>query len=351
MKTRKLGATGIELPVICLGTMTWGERNTETEAHEQLDYAIKERGITFLDTAEIYPIPPTSEIQGRTEEYIGTWLAKNSNLRKKLFIATKFSPAPMLRTRDTGNPPKLDEKHIREAVEGSLERLQTDYIDLYQIHWPVRATNFFGSRGYPGNAEDASSVIEETLRALQKLIKEGKIRHIGVSNETAWGVSEYLRLHREKDLPKIESIQNQYSLANRTFEIGLSEFSIREDVGLLAYSALNMGVLTGKYLDGAKPEGARFTVHERNQNRYNPSTEHGQEAVRAYVDLAKKHDLDPAQMALAFAVSRPFTTSVIIGATDLDQLKTAIDAGEIELSENVLVEIEELYQQYPDFTV
>jgi aryl-alcohol dehydrogenase-like predicted oxidoreductase len=350
MKTSKLGSSDLNVPIICLGTMTWGQQNTLEEAHAQLDYAVNERGITFIDTAEIYPIPPSSEKQGLTEEYIGKWLKKHGN-RESLIIATKVSPASLIRTRDVGNPPKLDKKSIVDAVEGSLKRLDTDYIDLYQIHWPVRQTNFFGARTYEHKENDDSTPIEETLEALQELVKAGKIRNIGVSNETPWGVSEYLRLHREKNLPKIVSIQNQYSLTNRTFEIGLSEFCKREDIGMLPYSTLNMGVLTGKYLDGAKPEGARFSLDLRNSTRYNPDNPYAQKAIKEYVELAKKHNIDPAQLAIAFAASRNFVSSVIIGASKIDQLKSCIDAGDIELSAEILSDIDTLYNTYPDVTV
>lgn len=348
MKYRKLGNTEVEVPVICLGTMTWGQQNTEAEAHEQLNYAIDERGLTFIDTAEIYPIPPTGELQGTTERYVGSWL-KNRTDREALFVASKVSPAGLISTRDIGDRPRLDKKSIRDAIDGTLARLQTDYVDLYQIHWPERKTNFFGARNYVHDDDDDSTTIRETLEALEELIKAGKVRHVGVSNETAWGVNEYLRLAREENLPRIVTIQNQYSLTNRTFEIGLSEISIKEQVGLLAYSALNMGVLTGKYLDGAKPAGARFTETMRNSERYN--SPQAQLPVEKYVALAKKYDLDPAQMALAFVVAQRFTTSVIIGATKLEQLKVCIDAAELELSTDLLSDIQAVYEEHPDPTV
>ncbi len=345
MKMNTLGNTDIVLPEICLGTMTWGQKNTEEEAHQQLDYAVKERGTTFIDTAEIYPIPPTPEKQGLTETYLGNWIAKTGN-REKLFIATKIAPASLISTRPTGTHAKLDRASIREAVMGSLERLQTDYIDLYQIHWPERKTNFFNIRGYSEDMRGDSTSIEETLEALKELIDEGLIKHIGVSNETPWGVSEYLRLSREKGLPRIVSIQNQYSLLNRTFEVGLAEICIEENISLLAYSVLNMGVLTGKYLEGAQPAGARFTVSGRNSERYNP--EIAQPAIREYIKVAHKHGLNPAQMAIAFANSRDFTTSSIIGATNLEQLETCIDAHKIELSQEVLNDLHEVYTKFPD---
>lgn len=349
MKTRPLGDSGIDIPIITLGTMTWGQQNTESEAHEQLDYAVDERGLYFLDTAEFYPVPPEKSKQGRTETYIGNWLKKRGK-RDDLVIASKVSPSSLIRTRPQSDPPRLDRKHIRLAIEGTLKRLNTDYIDLYQVHWPERKTNFFGVRGVQELDDSKNPTpIEETLSAMAELQKEGKIRHIGISNETPWGVSEYLRLSRENNLPRIVSIQNQYSLTNRTYEIGLSEITMRENIAMLAYSALNMGVLTGKYLDGAKPAGARFTLFpNRSVSRYNPPE--AQEAIRSYVELAKQNNLDPATMAIAFAHSRPFVTSVIIGATDLEQLKVCIDAGEIELSQEVLDGIDKIHKKYPDIT-
>ena len=327
--------------------MTWGQQNTEAEAHAQLDYAVDERGLNFIDTAEIYPVPPEAELQGRTEQYIGTWLKKRGK-RDDLIIATKAGAASNIRTRDVGPVPHYDLKSLREAVDGSLQRLQTDYVDLYQIHFPERNANFFGVRGYTGRVEDTATPIEETLEALAELIKQGKIRHIGISNETPWGVSEYLRLSREKSLPRIISLQNQYSLANRTFEIGLSEICLKENVGLLAYSTLNMGVLSGKYLDGARPEGARFTMFDRNAERYN--TERAQAAVKLYVELARDNGLDPTQMAYAFAISRDFMASVIIGATNLEQLKIGIDSADVVLPQKVLEEIEKIHLLMPDVT-
>jgi aryl-alcohol dehydrogenase-like predicted oxidoreductase len=349
MKYRKLGNTDIEVPVICLGTMTWGQQNTEAQAHEQLNYAVDDRGITFIDTAEIYPVPPTGELQGTTERFMGTWL-KNRTDRDNLFVASKVAVAPgLVTTRESGAEGKFNKKSIEEAIDGTLERLQTDYVDLYQIHWPERQANFFGARAYAHNEEDTSTSILETLQALDGLVKAGKVKHIGVSNETPWGVNEYLRLARDENLPRIVSIQNQYSLTNRTFEIGLSEIAIKEQVGLLAYSALNMGVLTGKYLDGARPVGARFTDTMRNSARYNP--EHAEPVVRKYVALAKKYDMSPAELALAFVAAQRFTTSVIIGATTLDQLQVCIDAGELELSPELLADIQAAYTEHPDPTV
>ena len=347
MKYTIIPNTDLKVSTICLGTMTWGQQNTEEQAHEQLDYALS-LGINFIDTAEIYPVPPESHLQGTTETYIGTWLAKK-DIRHELVIATKVAASDIIRTRQIDGKPRLDRASIRSAIEGSLARLQTDYIDIYQIHWPERKTNFFGLRAYPYVADDDATLIEETLETLTELIKEGKVRYVGVSNETAWGVSEYLRLSREKGLARIVTIQNQYSLINRTFEIGLAEMCIREKVGLLAYSVLSMGVLSGKYLDGAKPEGARFTLSNRNSPRYNPPS--AQEAVRKYVAIAQKHSLDPSAMAIAYALAKPFMTSVIIGATTIEQLKTNIEAVDLVLPAEVLQEIEEVYKEIPDPTV
>lgn len=348
METRRLGNTSIEVPALCLGTMTWGQQNTEAEAHEQLDYAVDERGLYFIDTAEIYPVPPTPELQGRTETYIGNWLTKRGK-RDDLVLASKVAPAGLIRTRDVGEKPRLDRASIREAIDGTLGRLQTDHIDLYQVHWPERTTNFFGRRNYEHDPDEDATTIAETMQVLGELVQEGKIRHIGVSNETSWGVAEYLRVAQEHDLPRIATIQNQYSLINRQFESGLAEFAMREQVGLLPYSVLSMGALTGKYLDGARPEGARFTMFERNGARYNPAAV--QEPIRRYVALARAHDLDPAQLAITFVTSREFVNSTIIGARTMEQLRIAIDAGTTTLSPAILEEIDAIYQEFPDLQV
>jgi len=347
MLKRKLGDSELLVPVICLGTMNFGQQNSEADAHKQLSYAVDERGYYFIDTAEMYPVPPETAKQGRTETYIGNWLKKHGK-RDDLVIATKVGAGNFIGTRDAGPVPHYDRKSIREAVEGSLSRLQTDYIDLYQVHFPERKTNFFGIRGYTHAQVGDSTPIEETLSALAELVTEGKIRYIGISNETPWGVAEYLRLSREKSLPKVVTIQNQYSLLNRTFEIGLAEMAIKEQVSLLPYSPLNMGVLSGKYLDDAKPAGARFTVYERNVHRYNPPR--AQEAVKRYIRVADENGLDPAQMALAFAISRDFVGSVIIGATKLEQLKSDLDSSKLVLSDKVLAQIEDVHAEFPDVT-
>jgi len=348
----KLGQTDVMVPDICLGTMTWGQQNTEAEAHEQLNYAVEEQGLKFIDTAEMYPVPPTGEKQGLTETYIGNWLSQRGR-RDDLIIATKVASnnfmKPLVSTR-TMPENRLGKESIHEAVHQSLERLQTDYIDLYQVHCPDRMTNFFGRRGYQHDADDRSTPIRETLEALTELVQAGKVRHIGVSNETPWGMAEYLRLSREEGLTRIVTTQNQYSLTNRTYEVGLAEFAMREQVGLFAYSVLNFGALTGKYLDGAMPEGSRFHFSGgRDHPRYNPAC--AQEAVRRYVQIAKDAGLDPAAMAIAFARSREFTTSTIIGARTMEQLQVAIGAATLTLSDDVLSAINDVYCELPDVTV
>ncbi|KEF31111.1 Oxidoreductase, aldo/keto reductase family [Marinobacter nitratireducens] len=340
MQTRKLGNTDTDVSLICLGTMTWGEQNSEQEAFEQLDYATAE-GVNFIDAAEMYPVPPRAETQGLTETYLGNWLARRGR-RDDLVIASKVA-GPGNGLSYLRNGPRLTREHIREACDASLKRLQTDYIDLYQVHWPDRGTNFFGKLGYQHNPEEAFTPIEETLGALAELVKEGKVRHVGLSNETPWGTMEYLRLARENNWPRVVSIQNPYSLLNRTFEVGLAEFAHREQTGLLAYSPLAFGMLSGKYLGGKWPEKGRLTLYER-FSRY--SGERGMDATRAYVELAHKHDLSPVQMALAYVNSRSFVTSNIIGATTLDQLRENIASERLELSADVLEAIEAIHREF-----
>src|SRR3990167_6972160 len=346
MKYRKLGTTDIDVSVICLGSMNWGEQNTEREGHEQLDYAV-DQGINFIDTAESYPIPPNAKSQGRTETYIGNWLKKTGK-RKDLIIASKAASRSETNSYLRGGKKvRLDRKNIRYAIDQSLIRLQTDYIDLYQLHWPDRKTNFFGVRGYIHDSDDKPVPLEETLDSLKGLIKEGKIRYIGLSNETAWGATEFLRLHKQKGLPRVQSIQNPYSLIMREYETSLAEISIREKLSLLVYSPLAHGVLTGKYIGEKIPKGSRFDYSQgRNSERYNPP--HAQAAIEAYVKLAKKHGLDPAKMALAFVNSREFVTSNIIGATSMEQLKTDIGSIDIKLSKEVIKEIEKIHLTYPN---
>jgi aryl-alcohol dehydrogenase-like predicted oxidoreductase len=347
MEIRKLGRTNLDVSLICLGTMTWGSQNSEAEAHEQLDYAWGQ-GVNFLDTAEGYPTTPARhENQGLTEQYVGSWLAARRN-RDKVILATKVSgpvrPGDARRFRPDGN--HLNRANIEEGVNGSLKRLQTDYIDLYQVHWPDRPVAKFGQRGISELHDTAETVpIAETLEALAGLVKAGKIRFIGVSNETPWGMCEYLRCAEAAGLPRIVSIQNAYSLLNRTFEIGHSEVALREQVGLLAYSPLAAGHLTGKYLGGAIPAGSRLDVAKQFTRYETP----GQvPATTAYVELARKHGLDPAQMALAFVNGRAFVTATIIGATSVEQLKADIASVDVKLDDEVIAGIEAIQRRSPD---
>jgi aryl-alcohol dehydrogenase-like predicted oxidoreductase len=342
MDYRTLGRTGIRVSAVCLGTMTYGEQNTEAEAHAQLSYAL-DRGINFIDTAEMYPVPPRGETQGRTESYIGTWL-QATGARDKIVLATKVAGRSRGMSHIRDGKAVLDRANIRAALEASLARLRTDYVDYYQLHWPDRNTNVFGRLGYRHDPEDVFVPIEETLEALAELVKEGKVRAIGLSNETPWGTAQFLALAETKGLPRVAGIQNPYSLLNRTYEIGLSEFSHREDCGLLAYSPLAMGVLSGKYLNGAKPEGARLTLFSRFQRYTNgPSA---LKATEAYVALARQHGLDPALMALAFVAMQPFVTATIIGATTMDQLGADIDGCLATLSDEVVQGIEAIHAEY-----
>ena len=332
---------GKEVSKICLGTMTWGQQNTEAEAHEQISYAL-DRGINMLDAAEMYPVPPRAETQGRTEEYIGSWF-KKTGLRDKYILATKAAgPNPEFHYLRGG--PRFTREQLMEAVDGSLRRLQTDCIDLYQLHWPDRYTNFFGQRGYL-HREQPETPIDETLRALQELVAAGKIKTIGLSNETPWGTMKFLELAEREGLPRVESIQNPYGLLNRTYEIAMAEVSHREDVGLLAYSPLGMGLLTGKYRHGARPEGSRMAVFER-FTRYDGAET--LEATEQYLQLADEHGLNPTHMALAFVNTRPFVLSNIIGATTMEQLKMNIDSLDVTLSKDVLKGIEAIQQRLPN---
>ena len=346
MQYRALGNTDLKVSLIGLGTMTWGEQNSEADAHAQLDMAV-DHGINFIDTAEMYPIPPREPTQGDTERMIGRWL-KLRGLREQLVIATK-AVGP---SRDAVRPSyfrnghaKLDRANLIQAVDASLRRLQTDYIDLYQLHWPDRSANYFGQLGLTALPEEETVPILETLQALGELVASGKIRHIGVSNETPWGLHQYLSLAKQENLPRIASIQNPYNLLNRSFEVGLSEFSLREQVGLLAYSPLAFGMLTGKYQAGARPQGARLSLYPRFQRYLNPQA---QAASEAYVNLALEHGFSPAQLAQAFVNSRPFVTSNLIGATSLAQLKENIDCINLSLSPAVSSAIEALHQAMPN---
>ena len=343
MNHRRLGPTDIQVSELCLGTMTFGEQNTRADAFAQLDRALA-AGIDFIDTAELYPVPPRAESQGLTERYLGDWLAARGG-RERLVIATKVAgPGDWIDyLRMPGR--RLDRAHIEVAVDASLRRLRTDYIDLYQLHWPDRETNFFGQLGYRPPAEDQSVPLLETLQVLGDLVQAGKVRHVGLSNETPWGAMRMLELAEHYGLPRMVSIQNPYSLLNRSFEIGLAEVAVRERCGLLAYSPLAFGMLSGKYLDGARPPGARLTLFERFSRYSNPQAER---ATAEYAAIARRHGLDPAQMALAFVTAQPFVTANIIGATTLEQLEANLASAELRLSDEVLAEIEAVHTAQPN---
>ena len=343
MDYRELGRTGVKVSALCLGTMTFGEQNSEADGHAQMDYAVG-RGITLFDASEVYPVPPKPETQGRTESIIGTWLAARKQ-RDRVMIATKVAGrGKMTWLRKDRSATRHSATQIIEAVEGSLKRLKTDYIDLYQLHWPDRPMRVFEGLNYLA-LEGDSHPIHEILGVLGTLVASGKVRFIGLSNETPWGLMSFLKASEQHGLPRPASIQNAYNLVNRMFEIGLSEVAHREQVGLLAYSPLGQGYLTGKYEGGALPPGSRKRLFDR-LGRYEKGN--GPRAISAYVALAKRHRIDPAQMAIAFAVSRPFVTSVIIGATSLDQLKTDIDACQLVLSPEVLADIDQMHLDYPN---
>ena len=343
MEYRRLGRTDINVSVICLGTMTWGQQNTQEEAFEQLDYATS-HDVNFIDTAEMYPVPVMEETFARTETIIGNWLEKRGK-RDDLVIATKIV-GPAERFPYVRGGPRLTRDQIFTAIDASLSRLKTDYVDLYQLHWPDRNANFFGKLGYEHDTDEAFTPIEETLCALDDLVKAGKVRHIGLSNETPWGLMKFLEWAEKKGWPRVVSVQNPYGLLNRSYEVGLAECSIREDAGLLAYSPLGGGALSGKYLNGARPEGARTTLWPQYFGRY--LKENGIKATEAYVKLAKDNGLDPAQMALAYVNSRPFLTANIIGATSMEQLKSNIGSADITLSDDILAEIENIQTQWPN---
>ncbi len=342
MQYRTLGNSNIKVSLICLGSMTWGEQNTEAEGHEQMNYAI-EQGINFIDTAELYAIPAKAETQGRTEEIIGSWLKTRGN-RDKVIIASKIAgPGKGWIDHIRNGESRFDRKNIEKALHDSLKRLQTDYIDLYQLHWPERTTNYFGRLGYT-HSDDKFTPIEETLSVFGELVKAGKIRQIGLSNETPWGVMKFLQTAERLNLPRILSIQNPYSLLNRSFEVGLAEIAHREQVGLLAYSPLGFGVLSGKYLDGgggAQDRLTRFPEYDRYSNIEAVA------ATREYVGLANEMNITPAQMALAYVNSRPFLTSNIIGATSMEQLQENIASIDLQLSDDVLEKIEQIHKRFP----
>jgi aryl-alcohol dehydrogenase-like predicted oxidoreductase len=339
MKYKKLANTELEVSLICLGTMTYGEQNNEKEAHEQLDYSI-DKGINFIDTAEMYAIPPREETQGKTEQIIGNWLSKRHD-REKIILATKVAGPGMEYLRGGSS---LSKKHILQAVDGSLKRLQTDYIDLYQVHWPERKTNFFGRLGYEYSNE-MGVLIEETLDAMSMLVKSGKVKYIGISNETPWGTNKYLQLAKDAGHEKIITIQNPYSLLNRIYEVGLAEISQHENIGLLAYSPLGFGQLTGKYINKTE-ENTRLGLYGDWFTRY--SNENCLNAVKEYSKIANKYNISLTHLALAFVNTRPFVASNIIGATTMKQLKENIASIDIDLSEEILEEINEVHLNQPN---
>ena len=342
MKFKKLGTTDIDVSLICLGTMTWGTQNTEKDAFEQMDYAVSQ-GINFFDTAEIYSVPPTSDSYGKTEEMIGNWFEKRKN-RDKIILASKVAGPGCDWIRGGGN--NFDEKKIGEAIDGSLKRLKTDYIDLYQLHWPERSTNFFGRRDYLFNNKEGNwNSFESILEALEKYIKSGKIRHIGMSNETPYGLSRYLEISKNKGAPRMMSVQNPYNLVNRTYEIGMSEISIREKCGLLVYYPLAAGGLSGKYRNGKMPKDSRMALFKGWERHLNPLA---MEAYDKYFELAKDLNLTMVQLAQSFVNSRPFVTSNIIGATTMDQLKENVESINIEFTDEMMERVNEIHNNNPN---
>ncbi len=341
MNYKKLGNTDLDVSTICLGTMTWGEQNTQDEAFEQMDFAL-DQGVNFWDTAELYSVPPKEETFGHTEIIIGNWF-KDRNKREKVIIATKVAgPArPYIRNGENN----YNIQNMTKALDGSLKRLQTDYIDLYQLHWPERNVNNFGRLGYI-HEENNWNEFEDVLENLKKFIDQGKVREIGLSNETPWGVSKYLEISKQKKLPRMMSIQNPYSLLNRTYEVGLSEISIRDKIGLLAYSPLASGFLTGKYRNNSLPKNSRIERDGDFWTRYNKPNRNN--AIEEYYKIAKKFSLDMAQMSIKFCEIQDFMTSVIIGATTMEQLKTNIESVNVKLSNDVIEEINQVQTVYPN---
>lgn len=343
MLYRPLGRSQIKVSALCLGSMTWGEQNNQSEAFAQIDRA-RDAGVNFIDTAEMYPVPPRGETYGATERIIGNYFKERGG-RDKWIVASKVAgPGNGMNHIREGNT-RFTREHITAAVNDSLSRLQTDYIDLYQLHWPDRRTNYFGNLGYRHNPDEAMTPIEDTLEVLDELVRSGKIRHIGLSNETPWGVSRFLHLAETRGWPRIASIQNPYNLLNRSYEVGLAEMSIREQVGLLAYSPLAFGTLTGKYLNGLRPEKGRLTLFSRFSRYTNPEA---QSACARYVQLARDHGMDPAQMALAFVTRQPFVTSNIIGATNMDQLNRNLSSVNMGLTDKVLEGIADIHRSQPN---
>ena len=341
MNYRKLGNTDLDVSTICLGTMTWGEQNTQEEAFEQMDYAL-DQGVNFWDTAELYAVPPKSETFGYTETIIGNWFEKNKK-REKVILATKVAGPARKYLRNGEN--SFVGKNLDQAINDSLRRLKTDYIDLYQLHWPERNVNNFGKLGYT-HKENNWNEFEDVLDNLKKYIDIGKIRYVGLSNETPWGVMNYLKLSKDKDLPRMMSIQNPYSLLNRSYEVGLAEISIREKIGCLAYSPLASGYLSGKYRNGNFPKGSRMERDFDFWTRYRkPNVD---KVVEEYYKISKKYGLDISQMSIKFCEAQDFMTSVIIGATTMEQLKTDIESVKVKLDENVIKEINEIQKVYPN---
>ncbi len=347
MKYRKLGNTEIDVSVICLGTMTFGEQNSQEEGFEQMDYAL-ERGVNFFDTAELYAVMPRKETYGRTEEIIGNWFKQRNN-RDKVILASKIaskSEDDLDWIRKGSTTLGFDRKNMDLAIDNSLRRLKTDYIDLYQLHWPERKVPKFGVLDFKYDPNDDWTEIEQVLENLDRLVKAGKIRYVGLSNETPWGVMKFLSLSNEKNLPRMMSIQNVYSLVNRVFDIANSEVSIREQCGLLAYSPLAGGRLSGKYIGNKKPKNARYTIWPRRFDRHH--TKRGEVAIESYFKLAKKYGIAPSTFANSFVNNRPFVTSNIIGATTMQQLKENIDSIDLTLSDEIMLEIEEIHLSDPN---
>jgi aryl-alcohol dehydrogenase-like predicted oxidoreductase len=341
MEYKQLGSSDLKVSALALGTMTFGEQNSEAEAHTQLDFAAS-RGVNFIDTAEMYPVAPRAETVHCTESYIGTWLKRQA--RDRLIIATKIT-GPARGFNWIRGTPRISREHINAAIDGSLRRLQTDYVDLYQIHWPDRYVPMFGSTSYDVTQEREATPIAEQLQTLAELVKAGKVRHIGLSNETPWGVAEFMRCAEQLGLPRIVSIQNAYHLMNRTFENGLAEICRHNNVGLLAYSPLAFGWLSGKYIADPHAKG-RITLFPGFGQRY--SKPQVPAATREYLRIAREAGLTPASLALAFARTRWFNSSVILGATTLEQLKENLGSVEIVLSKETLEKIEEVYRMYPN---
>ena len=343
MKFKKLSKTDIDVSLICLGTMTWGEQNSQEEAFAQMNYSV-EAGINFFDTAELYAVPPKADTYTKTETMIGNWFQEKKN-RDQIILATKISgPGP---SWIRGGGMQYNEQSISKAIEGSLKRLQTDYIDLYQLHWPERSTNFFSKLGYKHDMkEDEWNSFESILTVLNKFVDQGKIRHIGLSNETPYGLTKYLNLSETLNLPRVVSVQNPYSLVNRTYEVGMAEISIRDQAGLLAYSPLGFGVLSGKYLNNQMPEGSRLKLFGSSFPRYQGTRT--SKAVEEYSIIAKKYNLSLTQMSLAFVNQQEFVTSNIIGATTIEQLKENIDSINVNLSPQILEEINSIHNKNPN---